>query len=101
VPRCTATARRKGRCSGGGQGKRRDGKGSASARQRCSPGNGSGDATQGRRVAARGRRPRHMESRAVFKKPAETKKSAPSDPAGFRKNWPNSVKFGENRPKSI
>jgi hypothetical protein len=37
----------------------------------------------------------------VFKKPAETKKSAPSDPAGFQKNRPNSVKFGENRLKSI
>jgi hypothetical protein len=37
----------------------------------------------------------------VFKKPAETKKSTPSDPAGFQKNRPNSVKFGENRLKSI
>jgi hypothetical protein len=33
----------------------------------------------------------------VFKKPAETKKLAPSDPADFRKNRSNSVKFGENR----
>jgi hypothetical protein len=32
----------------------------------------------------------------VFKKPAETKKSAPSDPAGFQKNRPNSVKTGRN-----
>jgi hypothetical protein len=32
----------------------------------------------------------------VFKKPAETKKLAPSDPAGFWKNWPNSVKIGRN-----
>jgi hypothetical protein len=28
---------------------------------RCSPGNGSGDVTQGWRVAAWGRRPRHMD----------------------------------------
>jgi hypothetical protein len=32
----------------------------------------------------------------VCKKPAETKKLAPFDPAGFRKNRPNSVKTGQN-----
>jgi hypothetical protein len=37
----------------------------------------------------------------VFKKSAETKKSAPSDPTGFWKNRPNPVTFGENRSKSI
>jgi hypothetical protein len=42
-----------------------------------------------------------IEAGAVFKKPAKTKISAPSDPAGFQKNRPNSVKFGENWPKSI
>jgi hypothetical protein len=36
--------------------------------------------------------------RAVFKKPAEIKKSAPSDPAGFQQK---SAEFGENRSKSI
>jgi hypothetical protein len=39
---------------------------------------------------------KHQE--AVFKKPAETKKLAPSDTAGFRKK---SAEFGENRRKSI
>jgi hypothetical protein len=32
----------------------------------------------------------------VFKKSVETTKLAPSDPAGFRKNRPNSVKTGRN-----
>jgi hypothetical protein len=36
----------------------------------------------------------------VFKKPAETKKSAPFDPSVFE-NLSNSVKFGENRSKFI
>jgi hypothetical protein len=42
-----------------------------------------------------------LDCHPVFKKPTETKKSAPYDPAGFRKNRSNSVKFGENRSKSI
>jgi hypothetical protein len=32
----------------------------------------------------------------VFKKPADTKKSGPSDSIGFQKNRPNSVKIGRN-----
>jgi hypothetical protein len=32
---------------------------------------------------------------AVFKKLAEIKKSAPSDPVGFQKNHSNSIKFGK------
>jgi hypothetical protein len=36
-----------------------------------------------------------------FKKPAETEKLGLSDPVGFQKNRPNSVRFGKNRLKSI